>query len=341
MPKLEEIDLHVFITHFVSPEPTLESYLRDFLKPRLSRQYLRSWARLFKHGTRGNQPWKKDVMTSVRRELDDFRLQFLNNQILALTQISVRELRIHIHTNSSAASEKLGEIWRHILLEIHVHPEYNSMNLLNNSPWITDNSESPWLLTWEHKNSFRNRVEESSSSSIFLYLENDSLFTESNLRYFIEYKDDLAKFGLLPSFLQTEYSNSSDQFVAVSLFENEKLSLEDLPKVELENGLFVQLPNPYSGLIILDKVQARRYVESPAFTEFESRSLTWWDIGARAAMGLQFVDVPEGFTSRNVVPVNKSGNGVLECAWVPHQPNIYVQNRAFTKGMTPSSLFNP
>jgi hypothetical protein len=251
-------------------------------------------------------------MTSERREQDDFRFQFLNNQILALTQIRVRNLQIHVHTNSSIASEKLKEIWRHISLEIHFHPQYNFMNILNNSPWIASNGKSPWFLAWEHKNSLRYAVAESSDSSIFLCLENDSLFTESNLRYFLQYKDDLAKFGLLPSFLQTEYSNSSDQFFAVSVFENEKLSLEDLPKVQVENVLFIQLPNPYSGLIILDKVQARRYVESPAFTEFESRSLTWWDIGARAAMGLQFIDVPEGFTSRNVVPVNRSGIGVLE-----------------------------
>ncbi len=340
MPNLEEIDLHVFITHFVPPRPTYVSYFRDFFKPRFSTEYLRSWARLLKHRTRGNQPWKKDVMTSVRREMDDFRFQFLNNQVLALTQIGVRNLRIHLHTNSSIASEKLHEIWQHIELEIHVHPEYNSMNVLNNSPWKTNKGKSPWLLAWEHKKSMQYAVAKSSSSSVFLCLENDSLFTESNLRYFLEYKDDLARLGLLPSFLQTEFSNSLDQFVAVGVFENEELSLQDLSQVKLKNQVFVQLPNPYSGLIILDQVQAKRYVESAAFTESESRSLTWWDIGARAAMGPQFVDVPEGFTSRNVVPVTKNGKGVLECAWVPHQPNIYVRKRNFTRGLTPSTLFH-
>jgi hypothetical protein len=86
VPNLEEIDLHVFITHFEPPTPTFVSYIRDFLRPRFSSEYLRSWARLVKHGTRGNQPWKKDVMTTVRRELDVLRLQFLNNQILVLAR---------------------------------------------------------------------------------------------------------------------------------------------------------------------------------------------------------------------------------------------------------------
>ncbi len=340
MPNLEEIDLHVFITHFEPPTPTFVSYIRDFLRPRFSSEYLRSWARLVKHGTRGNQPWKKDVMTTVRRELDVLRLQFLNNQILVLAQLGVRSLTIDIHTNSTIASEKLKRIWHDLALNIQVHPQYDSMNTLNNSPWELDHGKSPWLLAWEHKKSMREAVAQSTSSSIFVSLENDSLFTEPNLRYFLEYKDDLAERGLLPSFLRTEFSNLSDQFVAVDVFEDTKLSLKDLPQTKLSQQLFVQLPNPYSGLIILDQIQAKSYVESAAFSEIESRSLTWWDIGARAAMGLQFVDVPEGFASRNVVPVSRNGQGVLKCAWVPHQPNLYVRKRNFTRGLTPSTLFH-
>jgi len=55
--------------------------------------------------------------------------------------------------------------------------------------------------------------------------------------------------------------------------------------------------------------------------------LTWWDIGARAAMGLCFVNPPNGFKSRHVVPVKKAGSyyKIQDDAKLHHLPNLYCQ----------------
>lgn len=332
-------DLRVFITHFVPPKRNVATLLRDFFLPRFSQAYVRSWARLIRHGTRGNQPWKKDVMTKVRRKDQINKLRYLCNQILILKQIQLNSLEIYVHTNSVSVAHQLRNIFRDKEVFIKEYPQYNRMNQLHNSPWKFNDRSSPWFLAWEHKLTFKEVFERSEKKALFLCLEDDTLFTSGNLEYFLKYKDSLQKFNLLPSFLQVEFHNHLGQYFAVGNFANQKISTLGLARVKLMDQVFVQLPNPYSGIILLDYQQALEYVNSDAFNEETSRKLSWWDIGARAAMGLQFVNPPEGFSSRNVLPLNKDGTGIALDAWVIHQPNIYVEKREVFPGLTPDSLF--
>lgn len=336
--KVEETDLWVFITHFDPPRAKIKHYLRDFIIPRISIGYVRSWLRLFRHGTRGFQPWKKDIMTLNRRKIEKSRLRFLNNQILMLSQMNLSSLKIFIHTNSESVIGLISENWTELDISIIVHNHYNKINVLNNSSSFQSES-SPWHLTWEHKKSFLASFEKAGTSSIFLAIEDDHLFTETNLEYFLDNKDRLAPLRLIPSFLQIEFSEVNQHYVSVGLLSKEKIPLTTLPQVLIEDDLFVQLPNPYSGLIILDYPQAKEYVSSIAFSEFESRQLTWWGIGERAMMGLQFIDPPKHFSSRNVLPVNKSQEGIKTSAWIIHQPNLYVQKQSFARGLTPAKMF--
>jgi hypothetical protein len=50
-------------------------------------------------------------------------------------------------------------------------------------------------------------------------------------------------------------------------------------------------------------------------------------LGARAAMGLQFVGIPQNFTSRHVVSVERSGDycEISSSAILHHLPNLYCQ----------------
>lgn len=336
---VKEIDLRVFITHFVPPQQNTTSLLRSYFLPRLSWAYLRSWARLFRYGTRGNQPWKKDIMTSIRRKDQINRLRYLCHQIVILKQMSVRSIEIYLHTNSVSIAQQLRRIFRDKDVHVKVFPKYNRMNHLHNSPWKLDDKLSPWFLTWEHKRTFKEVFGRSEKEAIFLCLEDDTLFTSGNLDYFLKYKDSLQTLNLLPSFLQVEFDNQLGQYFAVGNFDNQKTSISDLASTKLLDQVFVQLSNPYSGIILLDYHQALEYINSDAFNEETSRKLSWWDIGARAAMGLQFVNPPNGFSSRNVLPLNEDGTGIALDAWVIHQPNIYVEKREVVPGLTPNSLF--
>lgn len=336
---VQDVDLRVFVTHFVPPQRNLVTLVRNFFLPRLSWAYLRSWARLLRHGTRGNQPWKKDVMTNVRKKDQINKLRYLCHQILILKQLSVRSIEIYVHTNSVSVAHQIRSIFRDKDVCVKEYPKYNRMNHLHNSPLRLDDKFSPWFLTWEHKLTLKEVFERSEKNTLFLCLEDDTLFTSGNLEYFLKYKDSLQTLNLLPSFLRVEFDNYYGQYFAVDNFANQKISILDLASTKLVDQVFVQLPNPYSGIILLDYLQALEYINSEAFREETSRKLSWWDIGARAAMGLQFVNPPSGFSSRNVLPLNKDGTGIALDAWVIHQPNIYVEHREITPGLTPDSLF--
>jgi hypothetical protein len=333
-----EINLKVFITHFVPPKLTAWNQLRDFVRPRLTQQYIRSFARMLKYGTRGDMPWKKDTMTKVRRDSDRNRLFHLHNTILSLSKIPALSLEIFIHTNSHAHAEIIRNNWESLNVFVVVHEEFNSMNVQNNSPWILDSLNNPWLLTWQHKVSLVNAIKKKQKNSIYICMEDDALFTQDNLNYFLRFKEVLKNKGLLPSFLRIEWSYKNNEYVPIDHFQKEKLTINEIPNVEIEGRIFVELPNPYSGIIVLDQELAEEYSASPASKELESRTLTWWDIGARAAMGLQFFNVPHGFNSRNVVLIDIEGKGIDKAAWVAHQPNIYAQKIEFLKGVTPSNM---
>lgn len=334
----DEVDLKVFVTHFSPPELKIFGLLSSFIASRWSSQYLRSWVRLIRYGTRGYQPWKRDTKRSVLNEINRNRMTYLNAQILMLSQLRVRDLQITLHTNSEKVNELISLNWPSLDIKVIVHADYvKKIPSINHSHDVK--SKSPWLLTWEHKKSFLRALENSKEKSVFLILEDDVLFTQANLDYFLEFKECLMLKKLMPSFCRVEFSHKLGHYVAIDYFDSQPISIKDLPRLKVGSRNFVEMPNPYSGLVILDLEGAKRYVNSAAFSETESRELTWWGIGERAVMGLQFLDVPPGFHSRNVVLVNTSSTGVDPRTWILHQPNIYSRKREFSRGLTPNSLF--
>jgi hypothetical protein len=201
------------------------------------------------------------------------------------------------------------------------------MNVFNNSPWVYDDERSPWLLTWEHKSVLKRDLIDSDKNTLFLYIENDMKFTQVNLDYWLKAKSQLAGTSLIPSFVRIEESVNSSQWVAIDHFGGRPSTYKNLPKYSTADEVYVQLDNPYCACYLLDKELATEFVNSKAFDEKTSRELTWWDIGARAAMGLGFVNPPTGFKSRHVVPVKKADNyyQIKEEAKLHHLPNIYSQ----------------
>lgn len=280
------------------------------------------------------------MMTKIRRREERYRLQYLAFVVHSVRQIKTAHHEVKIFTNSYNEASKILN-WKIPNLEVLVYPQYNRMNSLNNSPWKIDDPENPWHLTWEHKRYLEMDVKKNSPESIYLYLENDSLFTQSNLDYWLEHRPPLKELGLEPSFLRTEWSFKSETLVPIGIFGQDFLELSKLPVRNTEMDAFIQLPNPYSGLYVFDDDLAREHLESPAFTEVASREITWWDIGARSTMGNQFLNPPAGFSSRNVLQLNSEKTGIDERAWVPHLPNIYARHLNFPQGFTPDSFLVP
>jgi len=342
MQRIQESRLHVFITFFVPPEASLMGIARDFIGPRLRAAYFKSFVRLMKYGHRGHMPWKKDVMTQIRRQVEVSRFFYLNNVISTILKMPFSEVFFYIHTNSELKADEIKKIWKMSNVKVFVHPEYDKVNFFHNSPWETGLFRNPWYLTWEHKKSLREAASRSSKNDLFLCLEDDLLFTLENMIYFLRYLGSLKELNFIPSFLRTEWSFQNNNFVAIDLSRvDKKLKFENLPKIELTTGeCFVELPNSYSSVILLDYDLVREYVSSDAFEEAKSRHLVWWDIGARATMGLQFLNVPAGFSTRHLVPLNRWRTGIAQEAWVSHQPNIYSQKLEFSESVTPQDFIH-
>jgi len=326
-------NLNVYITHFTPPKRKRTDWIKYFITSRANFGYLRSWARLLKHGTRGNQPWKKDVMTSVRAKDYKNRYKYLSEVLTELNNIKVKTLNINIFSNSDEVKIELSKIGQFNNLQFYIYEKYSKMNIIHNSPWVYNDLESPWLLTWEHKKIMLTEIKKGDKNSLFLYIENDVKFTQENLNYWLEHRKNLKESKLIPSFVLVEHSSKQNSWLAIGHFGGKPSKYNELPKFESKEKTFVQLANPYCACYLMDLELAEEYANSRAFTEKESRELTWWDIGARAAMGVQFVDVPKNFTSRHVVPIDKAGDycKISNSAVLHHLPNLYCQVEAIEK----------
>jgi hypothetical protein len=327
----------VYITHFTPPKTTFLNKVKDFILPRCNTAYLRSWARLLKHRTRGHQPWKKDVMTQVRANDYPNRYKYLSKVLDELASLKVNQLVINIFSNSNEVELELAKIGNYSKVKFHYFTKYNKMNVFNNSPWVYDDERSPWLLTWEHRKILRENVISADRNSLFLYIENDVKFTQRNLDYWIRSRNELLKTRLIPSFTIIEKISDTSEEISVSQFGGKPSSFKNMPKLEVADEVYIQLDNPYCACYLLDKELATEFVNSKAFDEKASRELTWWDIGARAAMGLGFVNPPNGFKSRHVVPVKKAGSyyKIQDDAKLHHLPNLYCQVDEIEKKFLP------
>ncbi|MFT6157399.1 MAG: hypothetical protein ACI9I4_002316 [Neolewinella sp.] len=177
----------------------------------------------------------------------------------------------------------------------------------------------PFLLTWTHREVFK-QISSSSQASHFLYSEDDLLFGRSNVSYWLRYREALRAQGLFPSFFRVEKHHTIG-WVSTDCISPLNLGL--LPSVQLSDGaFFVCMKNPYQGMYFLDRELMEEFASSPAM----SPDFGKWEIREKASQGLTFVNIPEGYTSRNVVLVNTSMKSIPKEAWIHHLPNNYATN---------------
>jgi hypothetical protein len=319
-------DLNVYITHFMPPEKKIINVVKSFILLRINLNYLRSYLRLLKHGHRGNQPWKKDIMTNVREKDYKNRHAYLSDVLHELNLLKVNKVMINIISNSKEIEKKLSKSDK-LNVNFYFFEKYSKMNHINNSPWILNDLESPWLLAWEHKKIMLNDIKRSNQNSLFLYIEDDILFTQKNLEYWLESRKDLEKTALIPSFVVVEYSSIRDEWLAVNYLGIKSSKISQLFTYNTQKNFYIQLESTYCAIYMLDLDLALEYSRSKAFAEKTSRNLIDWDIGARSSMGVQFVDVPDGLSSRYVVPAKKSIGyyDIFNGAILNHLPNLYCQ----------------
>jgi hypothetical protein len=184
----------------------------------------------------------------------------------------------------------------------------------------------PFDLTWCHKTIISKEFVDGNHGRYthFIYLEDDIRLSFANFCYFVEFREILRSFGLLPSFVRVECSAPVGGYVASDAFWPVYVPVQS--HIPLGDIVMVNTPNPYNPCFILDLELAAEYVRTRSFDREESLAVGQWGVRERAAMGLCLENVPAPFQTRYVVPVSRQTSMAPGFAWLSHLPNNYADN---------------
>lgn len=264
--------------------------------------------------------WMADDLSSADKSK---KFRQLTNLMLELSRIRSASLSVHLYTNLDS------EIWRDVAAPLfaRINSEFLIHNVSRQDLTVTDKKlYIPWLLTWQHKKQMRLDVLAGNDNSVFLYLEDDAIFTDDNLNYFLEFRPILDKVGLIPGFVRAEWSDLHLKWIHPDSFSDD--ANEPLFQISGCEYKLMQRKNPYSALIILDKELGNEYVNSESFEQQKAcfKHPIIYDIGSTAALGLISENVPEGFINRMASPVLSSGINPLISSIVRHQGDKYAND---------------
>ncbi len=256
------------------------------------------------------------ILGAVTFHFDATRLGFLAEVLRSLSQFPVASMDVVIVTNTPRKDnvDLLHRLSREILSGSSAQVRsYESLS-------------HPFDLTWCHKAILADEFVAANDGRYthFVYLEDDIQLNFENFCYFVEFRERLRRYGLLPAFVRMEYSAALSGFVASDAFWPVYVPVQ--AHVCLGDTAMVNMPNPYNPCFIFDVELAREYVRSRSFDRAASGEVCAWGVRERAAMGLCFENVPPPFHTRYVVPVSTQADTVLPAARITHLPNNYAND---------------
>lgn len=156
-----------------------------------------------------------------------------------------------------------------------------------------------------------------------MYLEDDTLVTRENMSYWIESRELLRPYGLIPSFLRVEKKANDDRWYSSDC--PHPFYIYALPRIEAKKNLgFVNFPELYQGMYLLDRELMIEHLSGSTY----SPNSGVWGIQEKAAQGLTFANVPKGYTTRNLIHLIPYKIDTLQIdrrCLIHHVPNNYAQ----------------
>ncbi len=170
---------------------------------------------------------------------------------------------------------------------------------------------------------------------IFLDLENDIELSWVNLLYWLEFLPILNKNQLIPGFIRVEQRFKDGMWMSTDFCR--KTNVNQWKSIELGEYQFINLAYPYQAFWILDRELMAEYIISPSFHKDDSLKTSKMGIREGAAMGLLYENIPKGFKSRHVVPIQKGKKYVEWFPTVHHLTNNYANHPKTRCGKLPAS----
>lgn len=161
----------------------------------------------------------------------------------------------------------------------------------------------PFLLPWCHHDVFRKVLATDPSVTHFMYLEDDIEVRRPNIDYWLRGREELRPHGLIPSMLRYEIRPGDGAKVAVDV--TRVVSVSDMPQIRIKpDYLYMNMPNPYQGMVLLDRELMAEHLSGPS----SNPDFGPWRIREKAAQGVTFWQVPDGFIARNAVGIRLRAN---------------------------------
>ena len=167
----------------------------------------------------------------------------------------------------------------------------------------------------------------------FLYLEDDILISKANFYYWLNSREILKEFNLIPGFIRVETNQNNNEFYAVDF--TKENNIKKLPNIKVnESYRFVNHKFPYQGMYLYDRELMNEHLMGPssnpdcghgAFdTNFINSKMINLDLMAKANIGLSYINIPKGFFNRMVTLYNNKKKEVdLNCQ-IKHLTNKYT-----------------
>lgn len=185
--------------------------------------------------------------------------------------------------------------------------------------FVPDTLGHPLLLTWAHFPVFKGLLKDESFTH-FMYLEDDTLITRENMNYWIEGRELLRPYGLIPSFMRVEKKANGDRWYSSDC--PHSFYIYALPRIEVSKNFgFVNFPELYQGMYLLDRELMIEHLSGSTY----SPNSGVWGIQEKAAQGLTFANVPKGYTTRNLIPYKIDSLQIDGRCLIHHVPNNYAQ----------------
>ena len=267
-----------------------------------------------------NPKWKRDEKRK--------RLQFLATNIFYLSQLPTEILDLKVISNLEIT--EFNEICAPVVSR---GPNNKVMQYVATEDDLRDPRLGiglPWLLTWTHKTFMRKDFEATFSdiNAHFLVLEDDAIFTQANLEYFLKYKSPMREIGLIPGFIRAEWSLSNNCWIHPDSFTRIDFD-SDFFKCPFNNEKRLsQRDNPFSASILFDAQYCREYFESESSVQqlacFKHSYI--FDIGSTATLGLICESVPAGYKSRTAVLVDAKSLFPEPGSVIRHQGDRYAND---------------
>src|SRR5580704_10326970 len=256
------------------------------------------------------------ILGAVTFHFNAARLGYLAEVLRSLAEFTVADMDVIIVTNTFDQEELA--LLRRLTAEI-LTGKSASIRSFGDLP-------NPWDMTWCHKPIIANEFVEGNHGRYthFIYLEGDIRLSFVNFCYFVDFREILRAFGLLPAFVRVEYSATLVGFTTSDVFWPVYVPVQS--HLRLGDTVLVNMPNPYNPFFILDVELAAEYVRSRSIDREGSRALCAWGVRERAAMGLCLENVPPPFQTRYMVPVSRRTAMTPAFARVRHLPDNYAND---------------